>query len=143
MIEVEDVDAQNTKVDGDKTEALLGRQSRREWDYRPLSRRFYSDRWWVWGIQAVAYAVVLVLYCITDGKEIAYAVYIPVDFVLFVGMAAFYFVQWKVALEKKEDEQQKIQLILDKTKSGVTGLMQSIKSRVENKQAENEINLAA
>ena len=49
----------------------------------------------------MAYAVVLVLYCITDGKEIAYAVYIPVDFVIFIGMAAFYFVQWKVAEEKK------------------------------------------
>ena len=32
---------------------------------------------------------------------------------------------------------------MDKTKAGVTGLMQSIKSRVENQQAENEINLAS
>lgn len=71
----------------------------------------------------MAYVVVLVLYCITDGKEIAFAVYIPVDFVLFIGMAAFYFVQWKVSMEKREDEDMKKKLILDKTKTGIAGLM--------------------
>ena len=61
----------------------------------------------MWILQSVAYVAVLVLYCITDGKEIAYAIYIPVDFVLFIGMGAYYFTQKKVAEEKKEDEDQK------------------------------------
>ena len=63
----------------------------RTWEYRPIKRRFYHERWFVWILQAVAYTVVLGLYFTTKGHEIAYAVYIPTDFVLFFGMAAFYF----------------------------------------------------
>ena len=83
------------------------------------------------------------LYCITDGKEIAFAVYIPVDFVLFIGMAAFYFMQWKVAIEKREDEEKMKKLIMDKTKTGIASLLYSKKSVIKNLEADKEIELAA
>ena len=89
MIEVE-VEDEKPKVEGEKSEALLN-ERKHQWDYRPVQRRFYDDRWWVWILQAISYIVVVTLYFTTDGFEIAYAIYIPVDFVLFVGMAAFYF----------------------------------------------------
>ena len=46
-----------------------------------------------------------------------------------LGMAAFYFVVWKEDLDEKEDMKQKKQLIMDKTKAGIAGLMQGIKAK--------------
>ena len=83
------------------------------------------------------------LYCITDGKEIAFAVYIPVDFVLFIGMAAFYFMQWKVSIEKKEDEEKRKKLIMDKTKTGIASLLYSKKSEIRSLEVDKEIEHAA
>ena len=97
MIEVED---EKPRVEGEKSEALLN-EGEKSWDYRPMERRFYSDRWWVWILQAISYIVVITLYFVTDGHEIAYAIYIPVDFVLFVGMAGFYFAAWKDEIDEK------------------------------------------
>ena len=99
MIEVE-VEDEKTKVEGEKSEALLN-ERKNQWDYRPVQRRFYDDRWWVWILQAISYIVVVTLYFTTDGFEIAYAIYIPVDFVLFVGMAAFYFQARQADKEEK------------------------------------------
>ena len=79
------------RVTGENTEPLMEFNNERNWEYRPIKRRFYHERWCVWVLQAVAYTVVLGLYFTTNGHEIAFAVYIPVDFVLFIGMAAFYF----------------------------------------------------
>ena len=45
----------------------------------------------MWIIQALAYVAVITLYFVKDGREIAFAIYIPVDCVLFLGMASYYF----------------------------------------------------
>ena len=88
------------KVEGEEdfyyraTTKLLGDEGSTEWSYRPMNRVFYSKMWWVWIIQALAYVVVVTLYLSRDGKEIAFAIYIPVDCVLFLGMASYYFLQW-------------------------------------------------
>ena len=61
-----------------------------EHEYKPMTHAFYSKCWWLWLVQAVAYIVVISLYFVQDGKEIVFAIYIPVDCLLFVGMALFY-----------------------------------------------------
>ena len=71
------------------------------------------------------------LYFTRQGSEIAYAVYIPVDFILFVGMAAYYFGQWYFA-EKKQDREKKMEeLIKEKMNTGVVDLMKKVSTRSE------------
>ena len=62
-----------------------------QWEYRPMKRVFYFKMWWVWIVQAIAYIVVITLYFKQNGSEIVFAMYIPVDILLFLGMAAYYF----------------------------------------------------
>ena len=71
-----------------------------------MSRVFYSKMWWVWIVQSLAYVIVIALYFVQDGKEIAFAIYIPVDCLLFLGMAGFYFAQWRIykSEEKRKEE---------------------------------------
>ena len=66
-----------------------------DWEYRPMTMVFYSRMYWLWYVQAVGYVAVMILYFTLKGKEIAFAIYIPVDFLVFLGMAAYYVYQWK------------------------------------------------
>lgn len=69
--------------------------------YVPYEREFYTGRWWVWLIQAVSYAGIGWKYFTVDGDELAYAVYIPLDFAIFIAMTAFYIYYYKQDLRKK------------------------------------------
>ena len=60
-----------------------------------MKRVFYHKMWWVWIVQAIAYVVVITLYFKQNGSELVFALYIPVDILLFLSMAAYYFLSWK------------------------------------------------
>lgn len=55
-----------------------------------MEREFYTGRWWVWVIQALSYIGILYLYFTVEGNELAYAIYIPLDFCIFVSMSCFF-----------------------------------------------------
>ena len=61
-----------------------------DFPYKPYEREFYTGRWWVWLIQALSYIGIAYFYFATDGTELAYAVYIPLDFAIFVSMTMFF-----------------------------------------------------
>ena len=62
------------------------------WEYRPMTQTFYSKMWWLWIVQGVAYVIVIILLqFVLTGKELAFAIYIPLDFCIFLAMAAYYF----------------------------------------------------
>ena len=77
---------------------LLGDSLGQEWSYRPMNRVFNGKYWWIWIIQSLAYVAVITLYFVKHGKENAFAIYIPVDCLLFFGMAVFYFANWKKSI---------------------------------------------
>ena len=58
--------------------------------YKPYEREFYTGRWWVWVIQALSYIGISYFYFTIDGVELAYAVYIPLDFAIFIAMTMFF-----------------------------------------------------
>ena len=59
--------------------------------------------WWLWVIQGILYVGVVVAYFMVRGAELAYAIYIPVDVLLTVSLAAYYY--WTYLAEKKKEEE--------------------------------------
>lgn len=72
--------------------------------YKPMEREFYTGRWWLWLIQAIAYVVIAYFYFAIQGKELTYAIYIPLDFALFLSKLAFYIYYYNQDLRKKRLE---------------------------------------
>ena len=68
-----------------------------------MERVFYSRMWWLWVMQGIMYVGVFVAYFMIRGKELVYAMYIPVDGLLTAGLAAYYC--WTYRTEKKKEEE--------------------------------------
>jgi len=60
-----------------------------------MEREFDHKKWWLFVVQAVVYVVIAYLYFTIPGKELAYAIYIPLDFALSLCMVAFYIYYYK------------------------------------------------
>ena len=63
--------------------------------YRYLKRTFYIDLYWLWIVQFILYIGVVTAYIMIPGKEIVYAIYIPLDIVLTISLGAFYYYTYK------------------------------------------------
>lgn len=70
--------------------------------YRFFKRRFHIDLWWLWVVQAVLYVGVIAAYAIIPGKEIVYAIYIPLDILLTMSLAFFYYLTY---IDTKKEEE--------------------------------------
>ena len=58
--------------------------------YIKLEREFNTDHQWVWYIHALLTASVFIWYCVTSGRELLYALYIPLDILLNVSLVVFF-----------------------------------------------------
>ena len=85
------------------------------------------------------------LYLTRNGKEIIFAIYIPVDCVLFLGMAIYYFLWWRFSKRNEEHNKEINELVMDKTKKGIRNLFHDIRD-MKNKErhiiASNSIDMA-
>ena len=77
----------------------------KKFPYKYMEREFYVDRMWIWGVQALSYIGITYFYMKTDGKELAYAIYIPLDMAIFVSMSAFFAYYYQQDKRKKELEE--------------------------------------
>ena len=74
-----------------------------------MQARFNEDRLWVWIVNLVAYIAVITTYFCVDGHEIIYSIYLPLDVMLNISKAIFFFgIYWVDRREKaKREELQK------------------------------------
>jgi hypothetical protein len=96
--------------------------------YTFLKRQFYGKMWWLWIVQAVLYCAVGAYYYMVPGKELVYAIYIPLDIVLTISLAAFYYSTYRTEKRREEIDEKMKQMIQDKLSAGVAGLMASARS---------------
>ena len=76
-----------------------------------MVKRFNSDRMWIWVVNAVVYAAIVTTYFCIDGHEIIYSMYIPLDILLNLSKALFYFFHyWRDWKEGKRQEELKVEL---------------------------------
>jgi len=76
--------------------------------YRFMKRQFYGKMWWLWIVQAVLYCAVGVVYFMVPGKELVYAIYIPLDVMLTICLGAFYYSTYRAEKRREEvDDQMK------------------------------------
>ena len=87
--------------------------------YKPFEREFYFGRWWVWLIQALSYIGIGYFYFTIEGKELAYAVYIPLDFAIFIAMSAFWTYYYYQDKRKKRLDEELKQMIEEKLKTNL------------------------
>ena len=79
-------------------------------------------------MQAVLYCAVGAYYYMVPGKELVYAIYIPLDIVLTFSLAAFYYSTYRTEKRREEIDEKMKQMIQDKLSAGVAGLMASARS---------------
>ena len=96
--------------------------------YRFLKRQFYGKMWWLWIVQAVLYCAVGAYYYMVPGKELVYAIYIPLDIVLTISLAAFYYSTYREEKRREEIDEKMKEMIQDKLSAGVAGIMASARS---------------
>lgn len=94
-----------------------------------MQARFNEDRLWVWIVNLIAYIAVITTYFCVDGHEIIYSIYLPLDVMLNVSKAIFFFaIYWVNNRErKKREELQKILKagVEDAVKTGIANLMKN------------------
>ena len=59
-----------------------------------MEKVFVKDWMWTWWINLITYIVVIAFYLFVDGKEMTYAVYLPLDILLNMSKAAYYFLHY-------------------------------------------------
>ena len=96
--------------------------------YRFLKRQFYGKMWWLWIVQAVLYCAVGAYYYMVPGKELVYAIYIPLDIVLTISLAAFYYSTYREEKRREEIDEKMKEMIQDKLSAGVARLVASARS---------------
>ena len=69
-----------------------------------MERVFYIGRLWIWPVLAVVYGIAAYFYFTIEGRELAYAIYIPLDFFLFLAMGAFWVYYYQQDKKKKRME---------------------------------------
>ena len=55
-----------------------------------MERRFDTDCKWVWYVHAILTVMVIVAYCMTSGREVLFAIYIPLDILLNLSAVVFF-----------------------------------------------------
>ena len=79
--------------------------------YIKLEREFNTDHQWVWYIHALLTASVFIWYCVTSGRELLYALYIPLDILLNVSLVVFFWYERYKAKVKKDKMKKKMDLV--------------------------------
>ena len=122
------------KVDmGQEEKNLIRDDNDEENHYVWMQARFNEDRLWVWIVNLIAYIAVITTYFCVDGHEIIYSIYLPLDIMLNVSKAIYFFaIYWLNNRERKKREE--LQQVLkagveDAVKTGVANLMRGSEQR--------------
>jgi len=59
-----------------------------------MEKVFVFDHWWTWIINLITYITVIVIYFTLKGEEIVFAIYLPLDLLLNISKAAYYFLAY-------------------------------------------------
>ena len=70
-----------------------------------MVKRFNSDRMWIWIVNVCVYAAITTTYFCIDGHEIIYSMYIPLDILLNLSKACYYFWFWFADRRDKEKQE--------------------------------------
>lgn len=100
-----------------------------------MQAKFNEERLWVWIVNLVAYIAVVTTYFCVDGHEIIYSMYLPLDMMLNVSKAAYFFVIfWMDRREKsKQEELQKVlkEGVDNALKTGIVNIMRKTPAQEE------------
>lgn len=72
--------------------------------YKEMKRRFDISCNWVWIIHSMAVVGCFIAFLIIPGKELVYSLYIPLDILLGLGKASFFWYNYWVDKQRKEDK---------------------------------------
>ena len=64
---------------------------------------FDMSNWWVWLVQVVATIISIIMYSNTDGRELVYAMYIPMDIMLNSFTIVFFWLYYWIDKSNQED----------------------------------------
>ena len=67
---------------------------------------FNSDRLWVWWINLAAYVAVVTTYFCVDGHEIIYSMYLPLDMLLNLSKAVYFFWNYYLDIQEKKKKEE-------------------------------------
>jgi len=92
-----------------------------------MQPKFSDERLWVWIVNLVAYIAVVTTYFCVDGHEIIYSMYLPLDVMLNVSKAAFFFSMFwldRRAERKSKELQDVLKAGIDEAlKTGIANMM--------------------
>lgn len=73
-----------------------------------MEQRFNDKRMWVWIVNFLVYVGVIAVFFTISGHEIIFCMYLPLDLLMNVSKAGYYFMHYfKDKREKERDEQLK------------------------------------
>ena len=72
--------------------------------YKEMKRRFDISCNWVWVIHSMAVVGCFIAFLIIPGKELVYSLYIPLDTLFGVGKAAFFWYNYWIDKQRKDDK---------------------------------------
>lgn len=100
LYEKKDAIVEGEAKEGEKTDKdLVGAEDEH---YIWMEKRFQSGRMWAWIINAVVYIIVISIYFAVTGSEIVYEVYLPLDFLLNLCKAIYFFSAFREELQRVE-----------------------------------------
>ena len=94
---------------------------------------------WIWIVNVCVYAAIITTYFCIDGHEIIYSMYIPLDILLNVSKALFYFFHWNRDRKEKLKQDELKNELQKKIKSKLAQQLLMIKSRTSEGGASSEV----
>ena len=70
-----------------------------------MKRQFNTDYLWVWIIHGVVTVACLIMYFMIDGRELVFALYIPLDILLNLSKVAFFWHEYSKHNKKLSKKQ--------------------------------------
>ena len=72
--------------------------------YKEMKRRFDTSCNWMWIVHTMTIVGSFVAFLIIPGKELVYSLYIPLDILLGIGKASFFWYNYMMDKQRKEDK---------------------------------------
>lgn len=67
-----------------------------------MEKVFIKSMMWTWILNLVTYIAVVTVYLTVSGHEMVYAIYLPLDLLLNMSKAAYYFMHYREDLKREE-----------------------------------------
>lgn len=94
-----------------------------------MIQRFNTSRMWVWILNFIVYIGVVITYFLVPGHEIIYSMYIPLDVLLNISKAIYYFYCYYKDSQQKKKQQEMADALKSQVKNALAAGMLSIMGR--------------